>query len=107
MSRYKTVRRDANHHVIVAAYEKLFCSVIDTSMVGFGFPDLVIGCAGITELVEVKTEEGGLESSQERFVRDWRGSKVRIVRSESDVADHVTTIRSLQARKFYRPENGQ
>lgn len=85
--------RDANHAEIVKYYEQLGCTVVDTSGVGMGFPDAVIGCVGFNDLIEIKTEEGGLELKQQRFIRDWRGS-VRIIRTMSDVVAHVTLMRA-------------
>lgn len=90
---------DANQPQIVALYEALGCSVVDTHGLGFGYPDLTIGIGGVTELAEVKTEVGSLSDSQIRFSRDWRGSKVRIVRNENDVIQHVTDVRRKSARR--------
>jgi hypothetical protein len=84
---------DANHGEIVAAYEELYCSVVDTHGQGFGFPDLVVGISGHTCLVECKTDEGELLLSQRRFQRDWRGSKVEVVRTREDVLKHVQRVR--------------
>jgi len=85
--------RDANHGALSALYEQLGCSVIDSHSLGFGFPDAVVGLIGRTELVEFKTEAGDRNAAQERFARDWRGSKVRIIRSPDDVLAHVQDIR--------------
>jgi hypothetical protein len=82
-----------NHGAIAEAYRALGCSVADTSMVGFGYPDLNIGLVGVTELVEVKSPEGVLGAAQERFARDWRGSAVRIIRTAAEAAEHVQEIR--------------
>ena len=38
-----------NHSDVVKWYEELFCSVVDTHKIGFGYPDLTIGCSGLTE----------------------------------------------------------
>lgn len=84
---------DANHAQVALWYEQLFCSVVDTHEVGGGFGDLVVGVAGITELVEVKTEDGELLPSQKTFHRDWRGSKVVIVRTREDVINHAQSMR--------------
>jgi hypothetical protein len=92
--------RDVNHAELAKVYEELFCSVIDTHALGFGFPDLVVGFAGQTELVEVKTEKGKATPAQERFTRDWRGSKVRIVRNRQEVVEHVLEVRR---RAAFRP----
>ena len=89
---------DSNHADIVQAYEDCYCSVQDTHALGFGFPDLVVGIAGQTELVEIKTDHGRLEKSQIRFQRDWRGSKVTVVRSQADVINHVQNVRERVSR---------
>jgi len=91
-------RPDANHADVQGWYEELFCSVVDLHEVGFGCPDFLIGCAGRSELVEVKTEHGSLEPSQIRFQRDWRGSKVQVVRTQGDVINHVQNIRERVSR---------
>lgn len=85
--------RDANHIELTKLYEQLGCTVVDTHGVGFGFPDAVVGLVGVTELVEFKTEDGQPNTAQERFSRDWRGSRVRIVRSAADVLAHVSEVR--------------
>lgn len=95
--------KDANHDELVADYRATGCSVFETNGVGFGFPDLVIGCSGRTELVELKSDEGDLNPGQRAFVRDWRGSKVRIVRTRDDVLDHVRWIRARVIHEAARP----
>jgi hypothetical protein len=85
--------RDANHAELAKVYEEMFCSIVDTSGVGFGFPDAVAGVMGRTELVEFKTQGGELNAAQKRFTRDWRGSLVRVVRNREDVIKHVQDMR--------------
>ena len=80
--------RDINHAAIAETYRALYCSVFDTSMVGFGYPDLTVGIGGQTHLVEIKGEDGKLRASQELFIKTWRGAKVVVVRNERDVIDH-------------------
>jgi hypothetical protein len=83
--------RDANHLLIVAAFESIGCSTADLALAGVnGFPDLVVGCAGRTHLVEVKNPEtsygrAGLNRDQSAFARDWRGGKVYVVETVEDV----------------------
>lgn len=91
-------RPDANHNSIRDWYEALYCSVVDLHSVGFGCPDLLVGVSGRSELVEVKTECGNLEPSQVRFIRDWRGSKVTVVRTQADVINHVQNVREKVSR---------
>jgi len=55
---------------------------------------LVVGIAGVTALVEIKTEDGELRSSQKLFCTTWRGARVEVVRTVDDVISHVSRIRS-------------
>ncbi len=91
-------RQDANATAIREAYEALYCSYVDTHDIGGGFGDAVIGCAGRTEVIEIKTEDGKIRPSQETFAKTWRGSKIRLIRNAEDVVEHVTEIRTKQAR---------
>lgn len=86
-------RRDANHEQVADWYRALGCTVADTHKAGLGVPDLFIGCVGITDPVEVKTEDGRLLPSQETFISLWRGSPVAVVRTQTDVIEHVTQMR--------------
>jgi hypothetical protein len=85
-------RRDANHQEVKDAFTALGCSVADTADVGNGFPDLVVGIAGVTTLVEVKTPEGTHTPEQERFYSEWRGSHYT-VRSREQAVDLVQSVR--------------
>lgn len=89
--------RDENHGQVQAWYEQLYVSVKDTHGVGGGFGDMVVGCAGVTDIVEIKTEDGHLAPNQVTFHRDWRGSKVVTVRNQSDVINHVLNMRERQS----------
>jgi len=78
------------------AYEQNMCLVADTHMVGFGFGDIVVRIptrrGSVLQIVEIKTDEGRLEKSQERFVGEWGVACVACVRTPEDVAHHVRTI---------------
>ena len=91
-------RPDANHAEVKGWYEELYCSVVDLHGVGFGCPDLLVGLAGHTDLVEVKTEAGQLKPSQKRFQSVWRGAKVVVVRTHADVINHVQNVREFGSR---------
>lgn len=84
---------DANHGQVKGWYRELGCTVADTKDAGLGVPDLFIGCVGITDPVEVKTEEGDLLPSQKTFIAGWRGSQVAVVRTHDDVIKHVQLMR--------------
>lgn len=102
MRSYAFSRKDGNHEALAAVYHSLGCSCVDTSAQGGGFPDAMVGCAGITDPVEFKTEEGKLEPAQIAFDERWRGSAIWIIRSQADVVAHVNHMR-MRARKLSRP----
>ena len=83
---------DDNQAEIVKAYRELGFSVVSAAAMGKGFPDLVVGIYGVTDLVEVKDgskipSKRKLTPDQVAFFDDWKGS-VRVVNSLDDVASH-------------------
>jgi hypothetical protein len=90
--------RDANHADITKAYTDLYCLVWDCSKLGGGYPDLTVRISTkrghVINLVEVKTTDGRLRPSQERFLRDWGCASIVIVQTEADVFDHVARVRA-------------
>jgi hypothetical protein len=99
VSHYKYApKADANHGEIVAAYEELYCLVIDTHKVGGGFGDLVVRIGTkrgpILHEVEIKTADGDLSAKQERHHAEW-GSVVAIVQTVEDVRAHVAHVRMM------------
>jgi hypothetical protein len=87
-------RCDANQAELTAVYESLFCSVVDTHILGGGMGDALIGCAGVTDIVEFKLPDGTYTPAQLTFRKSWRGSKILTIRTREDVIAHVTKIRS-------------
>lgn len=89
--------RDANHADVAGWYEELMCQVFDTHILGKGFGDMVVRIptrmGGIVQIVEVKTEDGVLSLSQERFIGEWGRGCVAIVRTREDVHVHVDRVR--------------
>ncbi len=98
MGKQKWGKPDQNHGQVKEWYRSLGCSIADTKEAGMGVPDLFVGCAGISDPVEVKTATGSLESSQATFIASWRGSKVWIVTTLDDVVKHVADMRSRVRR---------
>lgn len=94
-------RRDANHGDLQKCFEELFCSAHDTSMVGDGFTDMVVGINGRNFIVEAKTENGRPEKSQIKFDAAWRGGKRITVRTRDDVIAFVMWARSLPPAEAY------
>jgi len=84
-------RVDLNQAEIIAALRAAGATVADTHTVGAGFPDLVVGIAGKTVLVEVKAEAGPLRLTEpeRRFMCEWRGDPVRILRTMADVEELI------------------
>ena len=68
-------KKDANQNEIVRALEKVGCSIMDASAIGGGFPDLIVGRAGVTYLIEVKNPKakGKLNKLQQLFFDTWQG----------------------------------
>jgi hypothetical protein len=79
-------KKDANHHVVVEALQKVGASVIDMSHVGKGFPDLIVGFQSKTILMEIKnpkTSYGkkGLNKNQLKWKEHWIGGAYCVVDS--------------------------
>lgn len=80
---------DANQKAIVAAFRAAGASVVHLHTVGNGCPDLLVGIAGTTVLVEVKDgrkppSARKLTPLEARFMRDWRGGEVRVIECPED-----------------------
>lgn len=85
----RAARTDGNHREIVSALRKLGFSVADTSRLGGGFPDLVVGRGGRNWLLEVKdprqpASKRLLTEDERKFFRGWNG-QVAVVESVEDV----------------------
>lgn len=85
--------RDANQSAIMQRYRDFGCSVEDLGMVGGGIPDLLIGCAGVTDVAEVKVPGEDLRASQRVFNDRWRGSRPWKIETFEDVEAHVRDMR--------------
>lgn len=98
----RAARVDDNHVEVKAAFRKLGCSVLDLAGVGAGCPDIAVGYAGLTALVEIKDgtktpSARKLTEAQQRFKNDWTGG-VRLVENLEDVASTVSTLRKWHNR---------
>lgn len=84
----RAARVDANQAAIVSALRGAGCSVWV-----IGLPvDLLIGKAGKTVLVEIKTAKGRYTPLQQEFMATWQGGPVATIR---DVEGALTLARSL------------
>lgn len=77
-------RRDSTHGPIRDRLRELGASVADTADLGDDFPDLLVGFAGASFLVEVKGPKGKASDGQTEFARTWRGSPVVLLRSPEE-----------------------
>jgi hypothetical protein len=90
----RAARTDANHTEIVKALRAIGASVADTSSIGLGFPDLVVGFRNRNWLLEVKDgakrpSARKLTALQDAFVTCWRGQWA-CVTSAQEAIDVVT-----------------
>jgi len=83
---------DSNQTEIVNTFRQLGASVAITSAVGKGFPDLVVGYAGRTMLVEVKSRVKATHTpDQLAFQSTWKGNYFT-VRSREDAIALINQI---------------
>lgn len=84
-------RVDSNHADIKGSFERLGCSVFDTSRVP-KFTDLVVGFMGVNVIVEVKAEKGKLTDDQIDLRDTWKGWREE-ARNTDDVIRIVFAMR--------------
>jgi Holliday junction resolvase len=91
VSRHYARRVDTTHGPIRDALRQVGATVLDTSRLGDGAPDLLVGWRGRTVAVECKTnrstKEGGRrgETEEQRKLREgWRGDAWIVVRSPDE-----------------------
>jgi len=94
---------DANQPEIVDAFRAVGATVVITSDQGDGFPDLIVGLCGETELVEIKTLKGKLTPDQETWHGTWRGRPVRIVRTVTEALLLADEMRKRSVTYQLRP----
>jgi hypothetical protein len=101
---------DQNQPAIVEALEAVGCTVKSTAGVGDGFPDLIVGKAGETYLMEVKNpnqppNKRKLRPGQQKFRDWWRGSPVHVVHSVEEalavVAPEMPTVPGWSGKTYF------
>lgn len=90
-------RTDANQNDVVKALRRVGASVRDTSRLGEGFPDLVVGYRADNFLLEVKDgtkppSARKLTQPEEEFINNWRGT-VYVVKSVGEALQAIGAIR--------------
>ncbi|MFC2085212.1 hypothetical protein ACFLS9_09150 [Bacteroidota bacterium] len=86
-------KRDSNQKKIERFLRAVGISYFDTSQIGRGFPDIVIGIRGRNYLFEIKNPEVSksgqkLTESEEKFHQIW-GGQIKIVRTIEDVISEI------------------
>jgi hypothetical protein len=86
-------RVDVNQQDVVLALRFFGATVVVTSHVGVGFPDLIVGYHGRTFLLEVKDGKKGaaakLTPAQEKWIKNWQGEPVFVARSAAEAVAFV------------------
>ncbi len=85
---------DRNQQTIVDYVRGLVASVENTTGVGKGFPDLVIGFRRLTVLAEIKRQgrKADLRESQEDFNARWQGGPILLADSGDDLARQLIDL---------------
>jgi hypothetical protein len=97
-------RKDANHNSIADLFLAAGASVTDTSQLGKGFPDMVVGIYGINILIEVKDGEKvpskqKLTDAEFEFFSKWKGW-VAVVRDDQDAQNIISQAKQLKAQQM-------
>ena len=95
----RAAKVDENQAEIVAALRKVGCTVQSLAAIGNGCPDLLVGVAGKTLLMEIK--DGKKVKSKQALTPDqlgwhgaWRGGALEVVDSIDSAIRMVNTTRS-------------
>jgi len=75
---------DGNHHEIVSQAREAGVEILDTHVIGRGFPDCIAIRGDVFKLVEIKTADGELTDPEKRFALRSR-TPVHIVRSVEEL----------------------
>jgi len=82
-------RQDANQAEIVQALRSVGATVFDTSAVGRGFPDIVVGFKGHNFFMEIKSgDKAKLTDAESDFIAYWWGT-VNIVRTPNEALQTI------------------
>jgi hypothetical protein len=85
---------DKNHAEIRDAMRDYGASVFDSSSVGRGFTDLVVGYCGCTALVEIKRDaKSRFTEEQLKFMKDWKGGVIARI---EDVDSAIRLLKTME-----------
>jgi len=94
MSKYAR-KVDSNHAEIRDAMRAYGAYVFDASATGRGFVDLVVGYAGHTALVEIKSPKGKFTEAQLNFIENWKGG---ILARIEDVDGAIRLLKTMEEK---------
>jgi len=87
-------RVDSNHSLVVKTLRELGCSVFDTSGVGRGCPDIMVGKNSKTALVEIKRNATApYTEAQKKFMESWKGGPVCRIH---DIEGAINLVKTLE-----------
>ncbi len=83
----RRARVDGNHAAIVKRLRELGMSVANTSRLGEGFPDIVVGWRGVNGIFEIKDparkpSERRLTDDEDKFHAAWKGQIDKVETAE-------------------------
>lgn len=83
----RAARVDGNHSAIIKRLRELGMAVADTSRLGKGFPDIVVGWRGVNGMFEIKDpsripSERRLTDDEQRFFDGWKGQIAKVETAE-------------------------
>ena len=93
-------RRDKSHDPIVKRLRDLGCSVLDTSQVGNGAPDMVVGLLGRNYLIEAKSYGKPLSDGQLEWHQAWLGHPPTVIWTPEQCEAWVKTTRQRFFAEF-------
>jgi hypothetical protein len=83
---------DTGDSDLVKLARDLDATVWITSLLGFGFPDWVVGFRGLTILVERKRPGGDLRESQHDFRKTWKGGTYVVIETADELVAMLTSV---------------
>ena len=88
----RAARKDRNQAQIEAVARRMGARVADTSQLGDGFPDLVLGVGSRNELIEIKHGRSMLTPAEARFHAYWQTA--RVIRSVDEMVGLINSLRA-------------
>lgn len=89
-------RKDANHNDVTDYLQALGWSVFDTSALGYGFPDALVGKPDFCAVVEIKDgskppSQRKLTPDEQKFKDNWTGPYV-LAESKEEAAAQLEAL---------------